>query len=182
VFDAIRQQLGAVSIIAEDLGVITPDVEALRVSCGFPGMRILQFAFGDGPQNPYLPHHHRIDSVVYTGTHDNDTTEGWWASLDERERDRVRRYFATDGRDLTWTLMRAAAMSVAELCVFPMQDVLQLGSDARMNIPGVADANWTWRLDWRQVRTWHADRLADMTELCDRIPRKPALSAVASPP
>lgn len=145
-FDAVRAALGALPIVAEDLGTITPAVDALRRSIGAPGMRVLQFAFGDDNRNPYLPHNYDRDTVVYTGTHDNDTTRGWFETASEHERHHVLSYLARDGSDIVHDLIRAAYGSVADLAVVPLQDVLALGSDARMNLPGRPEENWCWRM------------------------------------
>ena len=167
-FKAIAKALGPLPIIAEDLGVITPDVVALRRKFAFPGMRILQFAFDGGSGNAYLPHNHDVDSVVYTGTHDNDTTIGWWASLSDAQRARVRDYLGTDGGEIHWDLIRAASASVADTVVHPMQDVLGLGGEHRMNLPGKGEGYWEWRFDWTQVRPEHAQRLEHLTRLFRR--------------
>jgi 4-alpha-glucanotransferase len=168
-FEAIRGALGEVPIIAEDLGIITPDVTALRESLGLPGMRILQFAFS-GPDNLYLPHNYERNTVVYTGTHDNDTTRGWYAGASEAERDFARRYLACDGHDISWDLMRLAAQSVADLAIFPFQDVLGLGSEGRMNTPGLASGNWDWRFTWDEVPGGSRQRLGDLTRVTNRLP------------
>jgi 4-alpha-glucanotransferase len=167
-FKAIAKALGPMPIIAEDLGVITPDVEALRKKFAFPGMRVLQFAFNGDASNRYLPHHHEPDSVVYTGTHDNDTSAGWWANADDAEKHFARGYLATDGHDIAWTLNRAAMASVADTCVLPMQDVLALPSECRMNHPGQTSGWWAWRFQWSQVQPWHAGRLAEYVRLYGR--------------
>ncbi len=145
-FDAVFAALGRQDVIAEDLGVITPGVEALRDGLGLPGMKILHFAFGSGDDNVHLPHHHGTRSVAYTGTHDNDTTIGWWDGAEEHVRDHVRRYLGIDGLDIAWQLIEAALRSPADLAVLPMQDVLELGTEARMNTPGTSDGNWGWRM------------------------------------
>ncbi|WP_129633255.1 4-alpha-glucanotransferase [Candidatus Oscillochloris fontis] len=144
-FTALHDALGELPIIAEDLGLITPDVDALREQFGFPGMKVLQFAFGDTAHNPYLPHNYAPAAIVYTGTHDNNTSVGWFEDISEAEREKVRLYIGRDGSDIAWDLVRLALMSVAQVAVVPMQDILRLGSDARMNTPGRADRNWTWR-------------------------------------
>jgi 4-alpha-glucanotransferase len=168
-FEAIERALGPLPIIAEDLGVITPDVVALRERCGFPGMRILQFAFGSGSGNVYLPHNHEPATVVYTGTHDNDTTRGWWEhGATDAERHHLRELLATDAREVHWDLMRAALASVADTAIVPMQDVLGLSSEARMNFPGQRDGWWRWRFGWDQVQPRHAARLAHLTRLYRR--------------
>ncbi|MDO9093459.1 MAG: 4-alpha-glucanotransferase [Rubrivivax sp.] len=167
-FEAIAQALGPVPIIAEDLGVITPDVHALRKQFAFPGMRILQFAFAGDASDRFLPHNHEPHTVVYTGTHDNDTTVGWWATATDAERHFARAYLATDGHDMSWTLIRAAMASVADTAVHPMQDVLALPSDSRMNYPGQESGWWRWRFQWSQVQPWHAGRLAEFCQLYGR--------------
>jgi 4-alpha-glucanotransferase len=170
-FKAINAALGPMPIIAEDLGVITPDVEVLRRRFQFPGMCILQFAFGGDPGNSFLPHHHECDTVVYPGTHDNDTSIGWWASAGEQERQFARAYLDTDGHDMAWSLIRSACASVADTAVYAMQDVLSLPGDCRMNFPGQSEGWWEWRLQWSQVQDWHAQRLATLCRLYDRLPR-----------
>jgi len=171
-FAAARQALGELPIIAEDLGVITPEVEALRDECGFPGMKVLQFAFGSGAENPYLPHNYTQNCVVYTGTHDNDTTIGWFATREAEERKAIQEYLARDGHDIAWDLMRLAHSSVAELAVVPLQDVLRLGSAARMNTPGRADGNWGWRLQKGMFTDELVQHLHDMTRIYGRLPKE----------
>lgn len=150
-FDTIFAILGKLPIIAEDLGVITPEVAALRARYGFPGMKILQFAFDSGASNPYLPHNHQEKSVVYTGTHDNDTTVGWYHSLSEAQRSRVNYYVGGRGDDTVECIIRSVLMSVADTAIIPLQDLIRLGSEARMNIPGTAFGNWGWRFTWDMV-------------------------------
>ncbi len=162
-FDALSGALGELPIIAEDLGVVTPDVTALREAVGLPGMRVLQFAFADDARNLYLPHNHTRDSVVYTGTHDNDTSLGWFSAAPAAERERVQVYLKTDAREIHWDLIHAASQSVARMAVYPFQDVLGLGSHARMNRPGDPDGCWGWRFQWHQVADWHATRLRQIT-------------------
>lgn len=163
-FDALHAGLGPVALIAEDLGVITPEVDELRTTCGFPGMRILQFAFGDTPSNPYLPHNYERRTVAYTGTHDNDTTVGWWEHLSPGERDNARRYLGPEAdRQIHWAMIRAVSQSVANTAVYPFQDVLGLGGAHRMNIPGRGKSCWEWRFEWRQVGDAPAAQLADIT-------------------
>ena len=164
----VEKALGGLPIIAEDLGVITPEVLALRERFKLPGMRVLQFAFGDKPTNAYLPHNYEANTVVYTGTHDNDTTRGWYAATLEKDRDHVRRYLARDGNDVPWDFIRAAWASVAEYAIAPLQDVLNLGSDARMNTPGRPAGNWTWRYQAHQLHAGVLGRLAELTELYGR--------------
>jgi 4-alpha-glucanotransferase len=153
-FDAIERRLarGRLPIVAEDLGFITPDVVELRDGCGFPGMKILQFAFGGDATQEYLPHTYREDCVVYTGTHDNDTSCGWWRHASARERAYAGSYLACGDRDVHWALIRAACNSVARMAIHPLQDVLGLGSEHRMNTPGtLGPHNWTWRFEWSQI-------------------------------
>ena len=167
-FKAIAKALGPMPIIAEDLGVITPDVVTLRRKFGFPGMRILQFAFGGDSSNSYLPHHHEADSVVYAGTHDNDTTLGWWATASEAQRRHVCEYLAVDGHDIHWDLIRTACASVADTSVHAMQDILGLPGEHRMNFPGKAAGYWEWRFSWEQVVPEHAQKLAMLCRLYGR--------------
>lgn len=148
-FDAIKKALGDLPIIAEDLGLITPDVIALRDGCGFPGMKILQFGFGGDGTHEFLPHNYVPAMVVYTGTHDNDTARGWWNAAPARERAYAGSYLAAGDHDVHWAMIRAACNSVANMAVFPLQDVLGLDSSHRMNTPGtVVDSNWAWRFQW----------------------------------
>ncbi|KAF7130455.1 hypothetical protein RHSIM_Rhsim10G0151000 [Rhododendron simsii] len=145
-FEAIYRDVGKINIIAEDLGVITEDVVDLRKSIGAPGMAVLQFGFGSDSGNPHLPHNHEYNQVVYTGTHDNDTIQGWWYSLQQEEKSNVLEYLSINGEDITWALIRAALSSVARTAIIPMQDILGLGSSARMNIPATQFGNWSWRI------------------------------------
>ncbi|NOY12835.1 MAG: 4-alpha-glucanotransferase [Deltaproteobacteria bacterium] len=145
-FSRLQADFGELPIVAEDLGVITPEVEQLRDQFKLPGMKILQFAFDSGPDNPYLPHNHRPNSVVYTGTHDNNTSLGWWRSLPAEGKQRVKDYLQRPCRNMPWPLIETALASVAELAVVPMQDLLTLGAKARMNRPGTTHGNWQWRL------------------------------------
>ena len=169
-FSAIADALGPLPIIAEDLGVITPDVDALRKRFAFPGMRILQFAWGDSvfAERRFLPHRHESDCVVYSGSHDNDTTLGWWASAAEDARHHLREYLASDGLTPHWDLIRVAFASVADTAVVPMQDVMGLDGAHRMNFPGRAEGNWAWRFDWASVPGDAAARLRRMAELYER--------------
>ncbi len=151
--------------------MITPDVEALRKRFDFPGMRILQFAFGGDATNTYLPHNHEPDSVVYPGTHDNDTRVGWWAKASEAERRQAGAYLGSDGQDIAEAMVRAAFASVADTAIVAMQDVLALPGDCRMNRPGDGAGWWQWRMQWQQVQPVHAQRLATLCRLFDRDPR-----------
>jgi 4-alpha-glucanotransferase len=166
-FDAVRQKLGDVPLVAEDLGVITGDVRELLASLGIPGMKVLQFGFSED-DSEHLPHRHVANAVVYTGTHDNDTTRGWFAALGGRERSRVLEYVGGDGSDIAGDFIRAAYTSVAGLAVVPLQDVLGLGSEARMNTPGVARGNWTWRAEPGAFAPERAGRLKRLAALTGR--------------
>lgn len=145
IFEAIKQAMPDAKLIAEDLGELMPSVVELRDATGLPGMAILQFAFGGGSDNLYLPHNQRANSVIYPGTHDNDTTLGWYAAVDERTRDHVRRYLRVSGREIGWDFVRSSYSSVGALAVIPLQDLLNLGSEGRFNTPGTSQGNWTWR-------------------------------------
>jgi len=148
-FEAIEKALGKLPIIAEDLGLITPDVVELIEACAFPRMKVLMFAFGGDGTHAYLPHNHVPQCIVYTSTHDTDTARGWWNRAGDAERHFAGTYLACGPDDVHWALIRAACNSVARLAVFPLQDVLGLGSDQRMNLPGtLGPANWSWRFEW----------------------------------
>jgi 4-alpha-glucanotransferase len=166
-FEALRRQLGGLPLLAEDLGLITPQVEALRARFGLPGMRVLQFAFSD-PSNRYLPHNFDANTIVYTGTHDNDTTRGWYATAGGGEAAFLHRYVPHVGNDISWDLIRMAWASVANLAIAPLQDVLSLGAEARMNSPGKQAGNWGWRIGENQLTQAILYRLADLTELYGR--------------
>ncbi len=167
-FNAVEKKLGKLPIIAEDLGVITPEVVSLRDKFQFPGMKVLQFAFSDGPANAFLPHQYHENSVVYTGTHDNDTTVGWFKAATKAERSFLTQYVRTDGREIHWDLIRLALRSVAVMSIFPFQDILGLDSEDRMNLPGTTKGNWEWRFSWDQVHPEHASRLYQETALSSR--------------
>jgi 4-alpha-glucanotransferase len=152
-------------LIAEDLGLLSPEVIALREATGLPGMAVLQFAFGGGADNLYLPHNLSANTVVYPGTHDNDTTRGWYAQTDEKIRDHVRRYFRISGEEISWDFLRIAFASVANLAVVPFQDLLSLGADARFNTPGQSQGNWTWRYRDEQLCTLRENPSAYLREL-----------------
>ncbi len=166
-FAAVRAALGGLPIIAEDLGVITPDVKALLETVGVPGMKVLQFAFYE-PDSDYLPHRHVPNAVVYTGTHDNDTARGWFEKLTAEEKGRVCDYLGCDGRAIEWDLIRAAYASVCERAVVPMQDILGLGSEARMNNPAEPGGNWSWRAPADAFRPDLAAHLARLGQLTAR--------------
>jgi 4-alpha-glucanotransferase len=173
VFAALTEALGDLPIIAENLGVITPDVENLREEFGFPGMRVLQFAFGSDAANVHLPHNYTRDVTVYTGTHDNDTTAGWFAGLsksepNQAERDFCLKYLGSDGGDIRWDLIRAAMASVADTAIIPLQDVLGLSSEARMNLPASQAGNWVWRLKAGALTEEVARRLRELVLLFGR--------------
>ena len=157
--EALRQSLGDVPFIAEDLGVITPEVLVLRDRFGLPGMRVLQFAFSGDPENPFLPEHHVRHSVVYTGTHDNDTSRGWLATATKVEREQALRVLQCNPEDFAWAMLSAASASVAEVAIAPLQDALDLGSEARMNFPGRESGNWTWRCAASSLTPELAERL-----------------------
>ena len=178
-FRALEAALGRLPIVAENLGVITPGVEAIREEFGFPGMAILQFAFGKDPQGPsFRPHNYVRNLAAYTGTHDNDTVMGWWQSGGgdstrtaadvEKEKAFARAYLDTDGREMHWATIRKLMESVADTVIFPMQDVLGIASDGRMNTPGVAGGNWHWRMREEAPAPGIAARLAEMVKIFDR--------------
>ncbi len=174
-FNVINAALGGLPIIAEDLGVITPPVEAMRDTLNLPGMIILQFAWGDlTGEARFLPHNHRPHSIVYTGTHDNNTTNGWWFTdeIDDVIRDHVTRYIDRRVVEPNWELIRLAMMSVAHTAIIPLQDVFGLGEEARMNTPGKASGNWTWRFTPRQLEGPAKGRLAAMSSLYARVPEE----------
>jgi 4-alpha-glucanotransferase len=172
VLDAVRAALGEVAIVAENLGAVTPAVEALRGRYDLPGMKVLQFAFDSDAANPFLPHGYAQNEIVYTGTHDNDTTAGWLAALPAATRSALLRYLDrredADPATLTWALIRLASASVADTAIVPVQDVLALGSEARMNLPGRPAGNWSWRLAEGALADHHAARLAELTDLYGR--------------
>ena len=161
-FTAIKDALGELPIIAEDLGHITEDVLELREKFSLPGMNVLQFAFTSDAGNPYLPHNVRNNSVIYTGTHDNDTTVGWYESREDEELGACRRYLGPTDEPINWALARLAYRSVADLAIIPLQDVLGLGTEARMNTPGKLGNNWSWRFQTGDILPEHLDKLNDM--------------------
>ncbi len=172
-FDAVRQALGELPLVAEDLGDIDAPVHALREATGLPGMKVLHFAFGQGADHAFLPHNFEPHCVVYTGTHDNDTTLGWWQHADDRIRDHVRRYVARDGHDVVWDLIRLALQSVADTAVIPLQDLLTLDSGSRMNRPGQAEGNWAWRVRAEAFNPALAGRFRELVSLYHRLPSPP---------
>lgn len=166
---ALHDAFSALPVIAEDLGIITPEVVALREQFNLPGMTVLHFAFSGGPDNPYLPHNHQENGVVYTGTHDNDTTLGWYAGLAPAERAHLHEYLGPSDEAMPWPLIRVALASVARLAILPLQDALALGSEHRMNTPGTSEGNWRWRFSWEQVPS---DLTARLARLCDLYGRR----------
>jgi 4-alpha-glucanotransferase len=169
-FEALRHRLGDLPVWVEDLGFMTPDADALRDDFEFPGMRILQFAFGGDAQDLALPHNYVPHSVAYTGTHDNDTVLGWWNSLDPESHARqyCLKYLDTDGDQIHWAMIRAAWASVADSAVVPLQDILGLAGEARMNLPATTSGNWQWRFREGDLNDAIADRLRDLTETYGR--------------
>jgi 4-alpha-glucanotransferase len=176
-FQTIEQTLGELPILAEDLGVITPEVEALRDHFGFPGMKILQFAFdskeagGLNATNAFLPHNHNRNAVVYTGTHDNDTTRGWYRERTPEEKDLIRRYLGRSDHDIAWDFIRLAMATSARIAIIPLQDILNLDSDARMNTPSTVGGNWAWRYRAEALNDWSSNRLCELVDLYGRDPK-----------
>ncbi|HEX9110816.1 MAG TPA: 4-alpha-glucanotransferase, partial [Terriglobales bacterium] len=171
-FLKLREALGGLPFFAEDLGYITTDVHELRDRLQIPGMAVLQFGFGDPGAHAHLPHTFTAEKVVYTGTHDNDTTLGWWESgATEHERHHAAAYLGQPEDGMHWAMIRAALASVASLCVVPLQDILGLGSDARMNVPSSDKGNWRWRFRADTLRPELAQKLATLTEVADRLPQ-----------
>ncbi len=169
-FEKIEKKLGTgLPIIAEDLGVITKSVEELRDKFNFPGMRILQFAFEGLDENPHLPHHFVKNSICYTGTHDNDTTLGWYFKLNEQGKDKLRRYLNVDGSDIVWDFIRMAIASNSDTAIIPIQDLFALGSEGRMNTPGVASDNWQFRFTYDMLNNDIKERLLYLNKLFGRL-------------
>ena len=170
-FVKLKEALGGLPFFAEDLGYITPDVHALRERLNIPGMAVLQFGFGDAGSHIHLPHTFTADKVVYTGTHDNDTILGWWESgASAQERSHAQTYLGRCEEGMNWAMIRAAVNSVASLCVVPLQDVLSLGSEARMNVPSRETGSWRWRFHADMLRPELGKKLADLAEVADRLP------------
>ena len=181
-FHAVQESLGQLDVIAEDLGVITPEVDALRDAFAFPGMRILQMAFGNDPKaDEYIPHNHIRNCAVYTGTHDHNTTSGWFHSKPgthttiskrevEQERKYVIEYLGTDGSEIHWDFIRLAMSSVAHMSIYPLQDVLGLGIDSRMNLPGTVRGNWEWRFSDGMLTQSIRQKLWHFTRIYGRAP------------
>jgi 4-alpha-glucanotransferase len=168
-FEVVRAVLGDLPIIAEDLGVITPDVVDLRDRFNLPGMKVLQFAFSSDASDPFLPHNYPQQCVAFTGTHDNDTSIGWYQLAPESERDFIRRYLARSGNDIAWDMIRTVWASVAAFALAPLQDVLNLGPEARMNLPGRPYGNWTWRMSPNALTEVVSRRLKEVNILYGRI-------------
>src|SRR6185312_1809148 len=184
-FSSVEAALGRLPILAENLGVITPGVEAIRERFGFPGMAILQFAFGNDPQGPsFRPHKYPRNLVAYTGTHDNDTVVGWWTSKAgqgsirseediQTEREFTSRYLHLDHHEqIQWVFIRTLMQSVADTVIFPVQDILGIGAEGRMNTPGTATGNWRWRMPGELLNETIAERLHNMAQLYDRLPKE----------
>jgi len=173
--DQLKNEFKDLPVIAEDLGVITDEVEALRDNNNLPGMKILQFAFGfrNGKfdaTNAYLPHHCNYNSVVYTGTHDNDTTRGWFNKLSDGEKDIIRQYLESSNEEVVWKLVRSMLFSSSKWAVIPMQDILELDTNGRMNTPSTCgSSNWSWRLTTLEIDEWRKDRLSNAIRISDRI-------------
>ncbi len=180
-FKAVQTELGGLPLIAEDLGLITPDVRALRDQFQLPGTRVLQFAFDGKADNPYLPHNFVTNTVVYTGTHDNNTTRGWYEELTDDQRQIVCRSLqrsSLDSTEAAAALLQLAWSSVAALAIAPLQDLLNLAADARMNVPGIAEGNWQWRLTKEMLSAANFSSLRELTQACRRLPAaEPSLEA-----
>jgi 4-alpha-glucanotransferase len=171
-FNAVKKELGGLPFIAEDLGLITADVNALRDQFQVPGTRVLQFAFDGNSDNPYLPHNYVSNAVVYTGTHDNPTSRGWYEELPPYQRQNLWRYLNSpqrDSREVAWNLMRMAWSSAAALAIVPLQDLLNLGAEARMNVPGRPEGNWSWRYTEELLAAADFHSLRDLTTSSNRL-------------
>ncbi|VAX11032.1 4-alpha-glucanotransferase (amylomaltase) [hydrothermal vent metagenome] len=168
-FKRLYEVYGSLPLVAEDLGIITPEVKAMREKYRLPGMKILQFAFSGDPDNPYLPYNQSTNAVVYTGTHDNDTSLGWYLSLNTEGRRYVDEYLGRSREIMPWPLIRCALASRARLAILPMQDILALDGRHRMNLPGTTEGNWNWRFSWDQIEPDLADRLRRRVEMYGRL-------------
>jgi 4-alpha-glucanotransferase len=175
-FRAVQAALPDARLIAEDLGLLTAETIALRLATGLPGMAVLQFAFGGGSDNLYLPHNLRPNCVLYPGTHDNDTTRGWYATAGEPTRDHVRRYFRVSGQEIAWDFVRAAYAAVPNLIVLSLPDLLNLGSEGRFNTPGKPQGNWTWRYRPEQLAALAAQSAPYLRELAALYGRMPSVT------
>ena len=169
-FKVMKKKIGNKPVIAEDLGFLTPTVNQLLKKSGYPGMKVLQFAFDSREESDYLPHNYTANSVVYTGTHDNDTTVGWYQAISRRDRSFARKYLnIKTGRELEWNFIRAALGSVSDTAVIPMQDYLGLGSEARINVPSTLGTNWKWRMTKGQIPEGLAEKIYDLCKLYGRV-------------
>ncbi len=181
-FEALREQLGALPLVAEDLGLISQDVIDLRKALGLPGMRVLQFGFGGDASNPHLPHNHEVDLVAYTATHDNDTTVGWYTGETPAIQHKVRTYAGCDDRSVHWAFIRMLMSSVAETAIVPLQDALALGREARLNFPGRPSGNWSWRYQAHQLNDGLAEALRELALLSGRFVPVGAVLEAETPP
>ncbi len=181
-FEAMRNAFGEIPILAEDLGHITQEVIDLRDAFDLPGMKIIQFGFSDGSTHGFLPHNYAKHCVAYTGTHDNEPVRAWFARALESERRYALRYLGCDENGLPWALIRAAMGCVAHTAIMQLQDVLELGEEARMNLPGRPAGNWTWRFRQPELEEWRLDRLADWADAYGRVPERGGVEAPAAPP
>ena len=167
-FSELLKIFGELPLVAEDLGIITDEVTTLRAKYAMPGMKILQFAFGDDATNPYLPHQHTIDSVLYTGTHDNNTTLGWFNELGADTKAHIYEYLGNSHEEMPWLLIRTALKSVSQLVIIPMQDILGLDGAHRMNVPGTIEGNWSWSFDWNMLTEQCESKLEKLNKLYGR--------------
>ena len=167
--NTLQEALGGLPIIVEDLGLVTSEVEEMRDQFGLPGMKILQFAFGSGSENKSLPHHYPTNCVAYTGTHDNETSRGWYENASESIRDHFRRYTGSDGSQAAWDMIRCIWESRADRALAPMQDLLDLNNEARMNVPGTSEGNWSWRMQEFHLSQQLADRMRALNETTNRL-------------
>lgn len=168
-FTRLHEILGRLPLVAEDLGIITKEVTTLRQHHQLPGMKVLQFAFTGGSSNPYLPFHHTVDSIVYTGTHDNDTTVGWYKSLDQHHQHIIQEFLGWPQEPMPWPLIRLCLSSISQLAIIPMQDLLELDTEHRMNLPGTIDGNWVWRFGWDWIPNNLTERIRHLINIYDRV-------------